>query len=154
SIAFASSKTPAKPTDATRTWTNIKPGDRLSGLTVKLAQGAASLRGQIALGEDETLPDGLFMYLIPAEREKADDVLRYFTAPVTPDGKMALNNVAPGRYWILAQPAVRESSSQLTQIRMPDATEMRARLRKNAEAKKTEIEFKPCQSVVDFRLKL
>jgi hypothetical protein len=155
SIALASSKTPAtKPTDAMRTWTTIKAGDRLSGLTITLAQGAASLRGQMALGEGETLPDRLFVYLVPAEREKSDDVLRYFTSAVTPDGKIALNNVAPGRYWMLAQPAARDPLSQLTQIRMPDATELRARLRKDAEARKTEIEFKPCQNVVDFKLKL
>lgn len=155
SISLASSKTqPAKPADAGRTWTTIKPADRLTGLTVTLAKGAASLRGQIAIAEGEALPEKLFVYLVPAEREKADDVWRYFAAAVTPDGKIALNNLAPGRYWLLAQGAIDDSSSPLTKLRMPDGTETRLTLRRAAEAAKTEIEFKPCQQVVDFRLKL
>jgi len=144
----------ARPIDAARTWTTVKPGDRISGLTITLAQGAASLRGQLALGEGETLPEKLFVYLVPAEREKADDVLRFFAVPVTPDGKIALNNLAAGRYWVLAQPAIDGAQSPLTKLRLPDATETRAKLRRDAEAEKNEIELKPCQNVVDFRLRL
>ena len=142
---------PGKPVDAARTWTTIKQGDRLSGLTVTLALGAASLRGQIALGEGETLPEKLIAYLVPAERDKAEDVLRYFAVTVPPDGKIAFNNLAPGRYWILAQTAV-DDNSPSTKVRLPDATEMRSTLRRAGEAAKREIEFKPCQNVVDFRL--
>lgn len=147
SISLPSKTQAAKPIDAARTWTTIKSGDRLTGLTVTLAQGAASLRGQIATAEGEALPERLSVYLVPAERERAEDVLRYFAAQVTPDGKIALNNLAPGRYWILAQPAV-------DNLRLPDATETRSNLRRAAETATTEIEFKPCQNVVDFRLKL
>ena len=152
SISLAS-KTP-KPVDAARNWTTIKPGARISGMTITLAEGAASLRGQIVLAEGETLPDGLFAYLVPAEREKAEDVLRYFARPVTADGKIALNNVAPGRYWILAQPALPGTVPPSTQLQLPDATETRSKLRRAAEAAKHEIEFKPCQNVSDFRLPL
>ena len=155
SISLAPLATPApkttKPVDAARTWTTLKPGDRLSGLTITLAQGAASLRGQLALAEGETVPEKLFVYLVPAERERADDVLRFYAAAVAPDGKIALNNLAPGRYWILVQPAI---ESPLTKLRLPDETETRLRLRRAAEAGKTEIEFKPCQNVVDFRVRL
>lgn len=155
SISLVSSKTPpTKPVDATRTWTTIKTGDRLSGLTVTLAHGAASLRGQIALAEGETLPEKLFVYLVPAEREKAEEVLRYFAVAVTADGKIALNNLAPGRYLILAQRAIDDAQSPLTKLRLPDATEIRSTLRRAAEAAKTEIELKPCQQVVDYRVKL
>jgi hypothetical protein len=147
SISLASK---TKPVDATRTWTSIKSGERVSGLTVTLAQGAASLHGQIEIAEGEALPEKLFVYLVPAEREKADEVLRYFAAAVTPDGKIALNNLAPGRYWILAQRATDDTQSKL---RFPDATETRSTLRRAAEAAKTEIELKPCQQVADYKLK-
>ena len=152
SITFPPSKTSqAKPVDASRTWTTIKSGERLSGLTVTLALGAASLRGQIAIAEGEALPETLIAYLVPAEREKADDVLRYFAVAVTADGKFAFNNLAPGRYLILAQPT-NDDRSPSNKLRLPDSTEMRSALRRAAEAAKTEIEFKPCQNVVDFRL--
>ena len=139
----------AKPVDAARNWTRIKSGDRISVLTITLAQGAASLRGKVALAEGETLPDRLFAYLVPAEREKVEDVLRYFAAPVTADGKIVLNNVAPGRYWIVAQPELTGN-----QLQLPDATETRSKLRRAAEAAKHEIEFQPCQNISDFRLPL
>lgn len=151
SISLPSKAQPAKPVDAARTWTTIKSGERLSGLTVTLALGAASLRGQIAVAEGETLPEKLIAYLVPAEREKAEDVLRYFAAVVTPDGKIEFNNLAPGRYWILAQTAS-DDRSPSTKLRLPDAMEMRSALRRAGEAAKREIEFKPCQNVIDFSL--
>ena len=132
-------------TDVSRTWTTLKPGDRVAGLTITLAQGAATLHGQLALKEGETQPEGAFVYLVPAESEKALDVLRYFTAAVKGDGKIALSNIAPGRYWVLVKSDTTVSS--LTKLRSPDQAEFRAKLRREAEAANTSIEFKPCQNV-------
>jgi Carboxypeptidase regulatory-like domain len=146
SISLAAPGGKTTPVDAARNWTTIKPGNRLSGLTITLAQGAASLRGQLSIAEGETLPAKLFVYLVPAEREKADDVLRFYAAAVSAEGKIAVNNLAPGRYWILVKPAIDGK------LQSPGEAEMRTRLRRDAEAGKNEIEFKPCQNVVDFKL--
>ncbi len=146
SITLASPTT-KKAADATRVWTAIKSGDRISGLKITLAEGAASLNGQLALAEGEAVPEKLFVYLVPAEKESGDEVLRFYAAPVTPEGKIGLTNLAPGRYWLLARP-------ELPKLRLPDATETRAGLRREAEGMKSEIELKPCQSVVDYSLKL
>ena len=153
SIQFASAAQ-KKPVDATRVWTNLKFGDRLAGLTVTLAQGGASFRGQLALGEGEELPARMLVYLAPVERERADNVLNYFGATVTPDGKIAINGIPPGRYWIFAQPLPEDAPAGLTRVRYPHETETRAQIRREGEAAKTEIEFKPCQNVVDFKLPL
>lgn len=150
----AGAKVASKPVDATHVWTRVKAGDKLTGLTITFAQGAASLRGQVTLGEGEQLPAKLFVYLVPAEREKAEDVLRYFTVLVSPEGKIALMNIAPGRYWVMAQAVADDSGSPVTKLRLPHETETRARFRRDAEAAKNEIELKPCQSVTDFRLPL
>lgn len=155
-----SAATAPKPTaasrevDAARNWTTVKTSERLSELVIKLAEGAASLQGKISLGEAEKLPARLYVYLLPAEREKIDDVLRFFAAPVLSDGKIMMNNLAPGRYLIVAQPATDMASSPLSKLRLPDETETRAKLRREAEALKTEIEFKPCQNVTDYQLPL
>ena len=147
SISFASpaAKT-SKPVDAARTWTTVKVGDKLSGLTITLAKGAASINGQVALKEGETLPERLSVHLVPVEKEPADDPLRFYSAPVSPDGKIVMNSIAPGRYWVLTQPTSDEPDSPARKLRWPDETETRARLRRDAEAAKTEIELKPCQS--------
>ena len=157
SITFgspANAKTGTRSSDATLVWTKLKAGDQLSGLTITLAQGAGSLRGQLVLGEGAQVPEKLFVYLVPSEREKAESVLRYYAAAVLPDGKIALHNIAPGRYWVVAQPFTEDAATPLTKLRLPHETETRARLRRDAEAAKTEIEFKPCQNVSDFQLPL
>ena len=151
SIALATPN--VKPTDLTHTWTTIKPGDELSVLTFTLAQGAGQVRGEISLAEGQKLPEKLVAYLVPAEPERADDVLRYFAAPVNPDGRFWLNNVAPGRFWILAQPGTDDTRYEVSKVRLPDGAETRSSLRHVAEATKTEIELKPCQDVT-FRLPL
>ena len=145
SLASPAAKT-TKPVDAARTWTTVKSGDKLAGLTINLAQGAASLNGQVASREGETLPEKLFVYLVPAEKEKADELLRFYGAAISADGKIAMNSIAPGRYWVLAQPASDDPDSPARKLRWPDETETRAKLRRDAEAAKTEIELKPCQS--------
>jgi Carboxypeptidase regulatory-like domain len=153
SMAFVPSTPGGKPADATRTWTTVKPGDQLSGLTFTLAQGAAQVRGKITLAEGQTLPDRFSVYLVPAEAAQAEEPLRYFVAPVSTEGNFWLNNVAPGRYWMLAQPGTNDARQEVSKIRLPDAAQTRASLRHAAEQRKTEIKLKPCQDVT-FRLPL
>lgn len=142
-----------KPADVTRTWTTIKPGDELSILTFTLAQGAAFVRGEVSLEEGQKVPEKLAAFLVPAEPEKAEDVLRYFAAPVNSEGRFWLNNVAPGRYWILAQPGTDDTRYEVSKVRLPDGADLRSSLRHVAEKTKTEIVLKPCQEVT-FRLPL
>jgi protocatechuate 3,4-dioxygenase beta subunit len=153
SVVTSARATPAnRSVDAARNWTTLKPGDRLSGLTITIAEGAASLHGQINLAEGQKLPPKLFVYLVPAEREKADDVLRFFASLVSADGSFALANLPPGRYWAIAQAVSETESNVLSKLRLPDEAEPRARLLHDAEAAKIETELKPCQNVTDYRL--
>lgn len=140
-----------KAVDAARTWTTLKPGELLNGLTITLAQGAASLRGQIALIEGEIIADRLYVYLVPAEKESAEDPLRFYGAAVAADGKVALDNLAPGRYLVFARVAADESP--LIKLRSPDTAAYRARLRADAEAMKSEVDLKPCQKLSDLKVR-
>ena len=139
----------AKPVDATRTWTTLKSGDRLSGLTITLAHGAASFSGVVA--EDRS--EDLFLYLVPAEKERAEDALRFFGAAIGPDGKVVLNNLPPGSYRVLVKSSGEGGSVSTTKLRLPDQKELRASLLREAEAAKTTIELKPCQHLTGFPLK-
>ena len=146
--------TKTKQVDATRVWTNVEMSERLPGLTITLAQGGATLRGEYVLAPGERAPAGSLLYLAPAERENANDVLRYFATPIGANGYFELKNIAPGRYWVLAQLGGEESAAQSPKVRLPHETAMRAQIRREAEAAKIEIEFKPCQNIVDYRLSL
>ncbi|HYN24236.1 MAG TPA: carboxypeptidase-like regulatory domain-containing protein, partial [Pyrinomonadaceae bacterium] len=153
SIAPGVKTTPAnRPTDAARHWTTIKSRERVSGLTITLAEGAASLHGQIKTAENQKLPARLFVYLVPAEREKAEDVLRFFVTQVSTDGSFALNNLPPGRYWAITKLAGENETNVLSKLRLPDEAEARAKLRQEVEAAKPEIELKPCQNVTNYSL--
>ena len=140
--------------DAARNWVTVKSGDRVSGLTITLAAGAASLKGQIKTSEAEKLPPRLFVYLVPAETDRAEDVLRYFVSPVAADGSFALNNLPPGRYFTITKTAGDNESSMLSKLRLPDESEGRAKLRQEGASAKIETELKPCQNVTDYQLAL
>ena len=141
----------AKSVDAARVWTNVKGSERLSNLTITLVHGAASFQGMLVPSAGGEVPKDFFVYLVPAEGEKANDVLRFFAEPVRENGYVGMANIAPGRYWILAAEG---STLPLAKLRSPQEAETRRRLRREAEAAKTEIEFKPCQNVSDFKLPL
>jgi len=138
-------------TDAARNWTVLKLGDRLTGLNVKLVEGAASLRGQVKTENGQAVPDGLVFYLVPADREKANDVLRYYGTKVNSDGSFTLNNLAPGRYWAITK--VPGENESLTKLNRPDQNETRLRLRRDAELAKKEVEFKLCENKTAFEIK-
>jgi hypothetical protein len=147
----------ASPTTATRSridaaanWTTVKSGDQLTNLMITLAEGAASLRGKLTSAE---APGGMVLYLVPSEQDKADDVLRYFVTDVGADRTFALNNLPPGRYWLLTQTNVDPQTATLAKLRLPEAATSRTKLRRTAETQKTEIELKPCQNLIDYQVK-
>ncbi|HEU4769436.1 MAG TPA: carboxypeptidase-like regulatory domain-containing protein [Pyrinomonadaceae bacterium] len=146
SVAFAPPAPNSIPTNAMGTWTTVKPGDRLSDLTFTFAQGSATVNGEISLAEGEKLPEKIVAFVVPAEIEKADEVLRYHAVPVSSDGRFRVY-VAPGRYWIVAQEGTDDTRREMSRLRLPDGAEIRATLRRAAEEVKSEIQLKPCQSV-------
>ena len=140
---------PATPKiDAAANWTNVKFGDQLTNFTITLAEGAASIRGNVTTATASGLPVSLAVYLVPAEREKVGDVLRYFVSSVEAKGAFALNNLPPGRYHVLVQ-SLDATTSTLFKLRLPEATDARTKLRRLAETQKTDLELKPCQNLTD-----
>jgi hypothetical protein len=118
-----------------------------------LTEGAASVRGQLTVDQDKKLEPGLSIYLAPAERDKAEDPLHYFTQQVSDDGSFSLTSIPPGHYWILAQQPQPDSPTTTEKLRLPDALDTRTRIRRAAETVKTEIELKPCQNLTDYKFK-
>jgi len=143
---------PATPkVDPAANWTTLKFGDQITNFTITVAEGAASIRGRLKPAENSELPSGFGVYLIPAEREKSADVLRYFMTSVQADGTFSFNNLAPGRYLALVQPLDAQTDTP-AKLRLPDAAETRTKLRRAAESQKTNLELKPCQNLTDYEL--
>src|ERR1044072_3187408 len=138
--------------DAAANWTTLKSGEQLSNLTVTLAEGAATIHGKVRAG-DAASPPAVAVYLIPNDRDKVEDVLRYFVAGVDADATFPFNNLPPGKYLALTQTTVEPEIATLAKLRQPEAAAARTKLRRTAETKKSEIELKPCENLADYQLK-
>ena len=131
----------------------IRSGQQVSGVSIHVGQDAAGLRGRLTMTPDGTeVPADLRVYLVPADREQANDVLRYSETMVTSDASFAFSNIAPGRYFIVSRvEAGAETQGAPARPSAWDPTE-RAKLRQEAEAAKVVIDLKPCQRVKDYAL--
>ncbi|MDQ3650273.1 MAG: carboxypeptidase-like regulatory domain-containing protein, partial [Acidobacteriota bacterium] len=160
---------PATPANATTTTTTahvtaasardmlmLTQGQRINNVTVVLAEGATSLRGSVTAATEGAppLPARMRVYLVPSEPERASVPLRYASSAVAGEGGFALTNLAPGRYWLLAQAVTTDAEATDAQTRdalRDEAT--RTTLRREAEAAAQVIDLKPCQHVKDFSMR-
>ncbi|HEY7547587.1 MAG TPA: carboxypeptidase regulatory-like domain-containing protein, partial [Blastocatellia bacterium] len=152
-ITLPSTAGAKKPIDAARDGVAIKSGQKITGLVITVAEGAASLSGRIvAEKENDPLPARTRLYLVPAEKEQADNLLRYGEVIVKSDGVFAFTNVAPGRYRLLARAI---ADDELSSDLRPAAWDVQSRrkLLVEAETTGTVIELKPCQKAVDYLLR-
>lgn len=112
SITQAASNTSAKRTDIAREGLKVSEGEHVAGVAVKLAPGAAMLVGRVMLQRDAVISAStLSVFLVPAERESADDVLRFAETRVSAAGEFAFRHVKPGRYYLVARPASEQQGS-------------------------------------------
>jgi hypothetical protein len=152
SIVIKTARTKPQKIDAAATWTVAKPGEQLKDVIITLAEGAASLHGRLAVAEGALVQNGTKLFLIPAEPDKATDVLRFFVTEVAVDGTFTLNNLPPGKYLALTQANADASIATQAKLRESETEAARTKLRRTAEAKKIEIDLKPCQNLIDYQL--
>ena len=139
--------------DVARDGLTLKPGEITKNLTVTIAQGATSVRGRVIAASDGVkLPAHLRVHLIPAESEQANNVLRYAEVITRSEGSFTFANLAPGKYWLLAQAMSEEEANQPALRLTAWESSERAKLRREAETVKVEIELQPCQRVSDYTL--
>ncbi|HKS40679.1 MAG TPA: carboxypeptidase-like regulatory domain-containing protein [Blastocatellia bacterium] len=135
------SPVPAKPAiDVARNGFAVKRGERVAGLSITLAEGAR-------------IPAALRLHLIPAEKESAEETLRFAEVAVENDGTFALTNLAPGKYWVLARALADEASTNNSPRPMAWDDEGRKQLRKEGEAANIALELQPCQRLANYVLR-
>jgi hypothetical protein len=150
--ATGAAGTPKNPVETMRNGIAIKPGDRLSGVEVIIAQGAATLNGRVVPAEGK-VPARLRAHLIPAEVASADDVIHYAQVDLRDDGSFTFKHIAPGKYLIhMRQLTEKEANDDQIRPVAWDTVE-RTKLRREAIAAKNEIELRPCERVKDYVLR-
>ncbi len=147
-LVKATPKAPAKATttDVARNGLNLKSGDKITGLLVKVAEGAAAVKGQVKA--DEPLSPLLRVYLVPVEKERADDVLRYSFTGISADGAFSFGHLAPGKYWLTTRVEMDDAQKKILD------TAERAKLRREAEAANVVVELQTCQRVANYELRI
>lgn len=150
----AMAMTGSKPAVNPATGLTVKSGDKLIGLRLTIASGAAMFKGKITAAENTKLPARLHVHLIPAEAGAAEDVLRFAETSAEADGSFTFTHLAPGKYFVFAR-TIPDSESGDESLRpgASDAAE-RKELRKEAAASNFVIELKPCQQVVGYAQRL
>jgi len=143
----------AKPVekDYSSGWIELKAGDRLGDMTVSIGHGAGTISGKVAPEKDGgPLPSRMTVHLIPAEKESADDLLRYSEAPLRDDRSFILANVPPGKYRLIARTVPDdEPAGWFGPFTTLDPNE-RLKLIKEAAARPLEIEITPCRRINDL----
>ena len=129
---------------------SLKSGDHVTGLTVTFAEGAAKLTGRLSAGEGQSLPLKLRVYLVPEDRLLASNVYRFYESVAERDGTFSIDNLAPGRYLIVARPTEETESGAPRFVRLDET--LRTTVLKEADALKKAVAFKPCEQVGDFNL--
>jgi len=158
-IARTSKEAPNKTIDVAREGVAVKSGESLTDIEVKVAEGSASLRGRVAVTDETQAKDGdsaqprWRVSLIPAEEAAAENVLRYAETVTRSDASFELKHVAPGKYYLLAQKASEKGPIDgQSHLAAWDNAE-RAKLRREAQTLKQDIELRPCQQVNDYTLR-
>ena len=130
----------------------VKPGEKISGLSLLLAEGAASIQGKIIAEQNQKLPSKLRVHLIPAEPQEAENLTRYFEV-ITRTGEFTFSNLAPGKYWLYAGEFSESESPEIQRKPLAWDAKSRAQLRREAEAAGNLLELNSCQRVNDYSLK-
>jgi len=139
------------PTTKATDWKVISDGvtvkQTVSALTVTISEGAAGLRGRITVAEGQRLPSRTIVYLVPAEKENATNLLRYFEARVESDGAFNIRNVVPGDYLIHARAAEGDTPGRISIREDPD---LRTAVNREAEKAKQSVTMKACERLENF----
>ena len=130
----------------------VNAGDRVSNINVTFTDGAATLKGHVTLQKGEQLPARLRFYLVPAEKESTDNVLRYFETGVQRDGTFSIGNVTPGQYFAITRSAEDVDATTTKSVRRDSA--FRNDVLKAATTLNRPIAFKPCEQNGEYEFPL
>lgn len=144
----------SKPIDVAKAGVTLKSGDKVKGLVLTFSEGAPGLRGKIVVGEKNSEPTSkMRVHVVPAEPEAVDEVLRYYEAEAAADGSFSFNNLAPGKYWLVAREVSDQEQKETDHRPLAWDAGSRTALRFEGEATKKVVELTTCQRMTDYVLK-
>ena len=149
----AAQKNPPAMFELSRNGITLKAGEKLTDIVVAVSEGAASIDGKVVKAGGAQVAETWRVHLVPADRELADEVLRYSETSSGVGGvrgNFKFRNIAPGKYLLLALPATSGDSQATVHPTDPAA---RLRLRRAAETANNPIELQPCGKVGNIQIR-
>ncbi|HEX5733749.1 MAG TPA: carboxypeptidase-like regulatory domain-containing protein [Blastocatellia bacterium] len=154
-IAAATGKSKVVARDAASRGVQVNQGERLTGLTITISEGAAFIAGKVLPAkEGQPLPSQVRIHLAPAEPEMKDDALRYRETLADGDGAFTLAHLPPGRYLIFAKEPGEITPGEDEQRPVAWDAATRAAIKREAEALNQPIELQPCKRIADYSLRI
>lgn len=154
SVAPAARAKPAKSAtaDVNAADISLKAGEKVSDVTMTIAEGAASLSGKVTAAAGMKLSARLLVHLIPADSAAKDDVIHYFEAEAAADGSFNFRHLPPGKWRLFAQEITEPYSFDNPKRPLAWDDKRRAKLWQTAETAGTLLELKPCVRVTAYSL--
>ncbi len=116
-VKSAAAKTASPGTvDVGKLGLSLSSGEKIKDLLISVTDGAANVKGRVITDPNKILPPRLRVFLVPAEKESLDDLLRYYEVK-TKNGAFTFENLAPGKYLMMARPIPETESDELPQLR-------------------------------------
>lgn len=132
----------------------VKMGERVTGVRVVAAEGAAAIKGQVKPEKaGEQIQGQLRVFLVPAEPEHADNVLRFHQVEVEKDFTFSVSNIAPGRYLVLVRAVTEEEANETDNRPVAWDDDARVTLRLAALAANNAVDLAICQRLAAYTLK-
>ena len=154
-IAATTGKSKVVARDAASRGVQVNQGERLTGLTITISEGAAFIAGKVLPAkEGQPLPAQVRIHLAPAEPEMKDDALRYRETLADNDGAFTLASLPPGRYFIFAREVGETNPGEDEQRPAAWDAATRAAIKREAEAANQAIELQPCKRITDYSLRI
>ena len=159
SITQTSKGAPRKGADIVRDGISITSGESLTGVEMIMGTGAARLRGRVSAANVTRAKEGLSastywrIHILPAEETMAENLLRYAETVARSDGSFELKHLAPGKYLLLAREIPEKERTERQSSAVAWDHIERAKLRREAQALRQEIELRPCQQINDYALR-
>ena len=150
--AGGKSATAKSSADVPRDGVALGAAERVSNIDVTLTDGAAMLKGRVTLQKGERLPARLRFYLVPAEKESSEDVLRFFEVAVQRDGTFSISNITPGGYLAVTRPAEDVDATTIKSVKRDTA--FRNDILKAATSLNRQVTFKPCEQNGEYEFPL
>jgi hypothetical protein len=143
---------PGKPNaiaDVAKDGVSLASGQNAEGMIITLAPGAAAVDGRLVDSQGRAPSKDFDVYLVPAEADSADALLRYSRVEPRVGAAFSIRNIAPGEYRLVLKPRVRDPKTGASQRALYFDDKSRKALRTEALASGQELKLEECKRAAD-----